>query len=145
MNALDRFFKGPDTRFGIFYPKNYLLAAFPRVSEAAYAERQLLEGGFAEDDVMAVPGEEVVHHAEDHLKKHGLWSLLMRELSRLIDTEMTYADHDLEIARQGAGFVAVYCPTEELKKKAWRILEPQSPIVARHYAFTGIEHLKGEV
>ena len=50
-----------------------------------------------------------------------------------------------EIARQGAGFVAVYCPTEELKKKAWRILEPQSPIVARHYAFTGIEHLKGEV
>jgi hypothetical protein len=144
MNALDQFFKGSDTRFGIFYPKDYLLAAFPSFSEATQAERELLGGGFAEEDVMAVPGEEVVRHAEDHLKKQGLWTLLMNELSRLIGTEAEYADHDLELARKGAGFVAVYCPTHELKRKAWRLLEHRSPIVARHYALTGIEHLTGE-
>jgi hypothetical protein len=145
MSTLERFFKGSDTRFGIFYPQNYLLAIFPNFEEAARAERQLLNAGFLQEDVVAVPGEDVVEHAEEHLKKQGLWSLLMQELSRIFETEEVYADKDYELARQGAGFVAAYCPSDPLKEKAWRAMDGCNPIAARRYALGGIEHLKGEV
>lgn len=69
----------------------------------------------------------------------------MQELSRLIGTEEGYTDRDLQLAADGAAFVAVYCPTESRKGEAWRIIEPATPIVARYYALSGIEHLVGEL
>lgn len=144
MNALDRFFKGSDTRFGVFYPKDYLLAAFPSFEHAERVRLELAGSGFAADDVTAVPASEVVHHAEDHHRKEGLFGYLMTGLSRFIDTEESYADYDVRLAREGAGFLAVYCPSEELKRKAWQHIAPHEPIAARHYEFAGIDHLKGE-
>lgn len=145
MNALDQFFQGGDTRLGVFYPKGYLLAAFPSFEQAEHVRLELTGSGFSPEDVMAVPGAEVIRHAADHQKEQSLWGHLMTALSRLIDTEESYADHDVELAREGAGFVAVYCPGDELKHKAWEHMSAHDPIVARHYEFAGIEHLKGEV
>jgi hypothetical protein len=48
------------------------------------------------------------------------------------------------MARQGAAFLAVYCPTEEAKIAVWKCLEPACPVVARYYSLGGIEHLSGE-
>ena len=59
-------------------------------------------------------------------------------------TEEVYTDRDLKLAAEGAGFVVVHCPTESSKKTAWEVLDPLSPIAARHYAFSGIEHLAGD-
>ncbi len=145
MNSLDQFFQGSDTRLGVFYPKDYLLAAFPSFDDAQQVRLELTGSGFAAEDVVAVPGEEVIRHAADHARTQGVWGHLMTALSRLIDTEESYADHDVVLAREGAGFVAVYCPSEELKHKAWQHMNAHDPIVARHYEFAGIEHLKGEV
>ena len=144
MNALERFFHGADTRLGIFYPKDYLFAAFPSLDTAERVRLELAGSGFRDDDVVVVPGEEVMRHAAEHWLGHGLRGRLMMELSRLIDTEESYADYDVRLALEGAGFVAVYCPGEEIKHKAWRHLSAYNPIAARHYEFAGIDHLKGE-
>ena len=143
MNRLDTFFKESDTEWGVFYPKHYILALFPNFAEANLAEQALKRAGRSDEDVIAVPGEEVVHFAEDHLIKDGLWGMLMTELSRTFGTEALYADQDLAAAKEGAAFVAIYCPTERAKIDAWHYLEPTHPLIARYYSFGGIEHLAG--
>jgi hypothetical protein len=144
MSQLAGFFKGSDTHFGVFYPRHYLLAVFPDSARAHEARTKLQRSGFADDDVIAVSGEDVVEFADEYLKKHGLWTMLMTELSRLIDTEAAYADHDLELARHGAGFLAVHCPRAAVKKSAWRLIEPMRPLAARYYGTTNVEHFAGE-
>jgi hypothetical protein len=145
MTTLTSFFKGSDTEFGIFYPKDYLIAIFADMTEAEHAVQLLRDHGFMEEDVIAVPGAEVVQSAEEIRKKDGLWGTLMQQLSRFIGTEERYTDHDLKLAARGAAFVAVYCPSEKSKNLAWEDLKPAEPLIARHYTTLGIEHLRGEV
>jgi len=144
MSRLSTFFKDADTAFGVFYPKHYLLAVFPNFADADRAKVKLSRSGRLDEDVISVPGEEVVHFAEDHLLKDGLWGVMMTELSRTLGTEALYADKDLAAAKKGAAFVAVHCPTDDAKSEAWKILEPTHPLVARYYSFGGIEHFVGE-
>jgi hypothetical protein len=144
MSRLSIFFNDADTQFGVFYPKHYLLAVFPDLAEAGRAKEELNHAGRVDEDVICVSGEEVVHFAEEHLLKNGLWGVLMTELSRMIATEAAYADKDLAAAKKGAAFVAVRCPTEKVKAEAWKVLEPMRPLVARYYSIGGIEHLTGE-
>lgn len=87
-----------------------------------------------------MPGTEVIRFADEHLKHPSLWGSLMQQLSRILATEEVYTDHDLKLAVQGSPFMAVYCPDERRKEQAWGLIEPFEPIVARHYALTGIEH-----
>jgi hypothetical protein len=144
VTRLAAFFKNADTQFGIFYPKNYLLCAFSTLEDAKHAKHQLSTVGRDDEDVIVVSGDEVVQFAEDHLIADGLWGMLMTELSRVFGTEALYADKDLAAAKEGAAFLAVYCPTEDAKTEAWKCLDPIHPLVARHYSAIGIEHLAGE-
>ena len=93
--------------------------------------------------MIAVSGEEVVRYQEDHLLLHGLWGLLMSQLSRFIDTEQPYADADLAAAKRGAAFIAVHCHTETIKAEAWKVLVATNPIVARYYHAGGVDLLTG--
>ncbi|SRR5258706_4927948 len=144
MSTLATFFKGSDTRFGVFYPTDYLVAIYRNEEEAAKARRVLFEAGMSDEDVVAVPGEDVVHFAQEHMKKDGVWGLLMTKLSQVFDTEASYAETDLDRAAHGAAFLAVYCPKEPVKNAVWKLLEPTHPWTARHYSIGGIEHLAGE-
>lgn len=144
MSKLATFFHGSDTQWGVFYPRTYLLAAFANWERAQSARRKFTNGGYPDEDVIAVSGGEVVNFADEYLKKHGLWTVFMTEVSRFIDTEATYADHDLELARRGAAFVAIRCPTDEEKNRAWQLLSPLEPLVARYYGADGVEHFTGE-
>src|SRR5262245_60938164 len=112
MSALGSFFHGSRTELGVFYPRHYLLAVFEGFQEAQDARLRLIDLGTSPDEVIAVPGEDVVQFAREHWRHDGLWGVLMREVSRRIGTEAQYADHDLEEAQQGAGFVAVHCRNE---------------------------------
>ena len=146
MSMLATFFKHNDTHLGVFYPRDYLVAIMPGYPDAEKAEHQLRNSGmFLEDEVLAVPAEDVVRHADEHLKQDGLFGLLMRPLSRMFGTEAVYEDQDLTLLGNGAAMLAVYCPTEKKKIEAWGRIEPFHPAVARHYAFSGIEHLAGEL
>jgi hypothetical protein len=144
MSRLSTFFKDSDSEFGIFYPNHYLLSAFPNFDDAELAKKALAGSGRGAEDVISASGADVVQFAEEQLLKHGLWGVLMTQLSRAIGTEAVYADRDLAAAKKGVAFVAVHCATEDDKKKAWSILEPTHPLIARYYSGSGIEHLAGE-
>ena len=140
MSRLSVFFKDTDTQFGAFYPNHYLLAVFPNLADAESAKKGLHAGRIGHE-VISASGDEVVQFAEAHRVNDGLWGALMTELSRALGTGAADTDEDLNAARNGAGFVAVYCPDDEAKTDVWRLLEPAHPIVARYYSSGGIEHL----
>ena len=145
MNRLATFFKRSATRFGVFNPKHYMVAIFSTEAQAHSAELVVTRNTpISPEDITAVSGEEVVRFATEDLNQAGLWNLLMKGFSRAIDTEQTYLDHDLELARYGAGFLVVYCPTKAVMLTVWKQVEPLDPVVARYYAPEAVEHLKGE-
>lgn len=144
MTVLAEFFKGAENQMGIFAPLGYLVALFPDLGAARRAERNLLDAGFHQEEVISVPGEDVVRLANEHARHSGLGSLLMQGLSRMFETEEVYADHDFKLASQGAGFLAVHVASNVRKKQAWNLIEPVHPLVARHYSHIGVEHFAGE-
>lgn len=144
MSILQGFFQSSDTEMGVFYPKGYLIAAFSSVEQARRAERALRDSGIPSEDTIVVPGSDLLRHAKEHAQHDGLFGAVMRELSRFFGTEAHYADHDIALASSGACFLFVHCPTERGKQEAWTTIEASGPLVARYYAFGGIDHLVGE-
>ena len=143
MSHLAEFFKGADTRLGVFYPEHYLIAVFPDLSSAKAAQLKLRGGGFSEDEVTAVPGTDLAGLVKEESEQHLLGSL-MTEFSRFLHTEAAYTDDDLKMARRGAAILAVLCPDDRAKKTAWTQVQLLHPMVARYYGPGGIEHLAGE-
>jgi len=141
MSALTGFFKESDTQMGVFYPKHYLIAVFRNLETAQAAARKLRLAGFAEGEVIAVPGQEIIELTREETGPGGL---VMQTLSRFFATEQVSHDSDLALAHQGAAFVAVHCPTEDNKQQAWIAVHAAAPLAARYYANDGIEHLAGD-
>lgn len=141
MSLLTGFFKESDTQLGVFYPKHYLIAVFRDSRAAQKAVRELWTAGFAQDEAIAVTGQEFVDLAKEET---GPGNFVMQALSRFFATEQKTHDADLMRAQHGAGFVAVHCTTDETKQQAWAILQPEGPLAARYYGTAGIEHLAGD-
>jgi hypothetical protein len=141
MNKLEDYFKESGTRLGVFYPTHHLIAVFRRPVGAESALDKLLNAGFAPSDAIAADGKSVLESDEAETDLAGF---VMRAISRFFATEQVFADHDLDDARNGAGFLAVRCPTDELKNTAWTLIEPEGPLDARYYSALGIEHLAGD-
>ncbi len=141
MSLLTGFFKESDTQLGVFYPKHYLIAVFRDSRAAQQAVKELWTAGFAQDEAIAVAGQEFVDLAAEET---GPGNFVMQALSRFFATEQKTHDADLTRAQHGAGFAAVHCTTEETKQQAWTMLQPAGPLAARYYGSAGIEHLAGD-
>ena len=141
MNKLVDYFKPSVERLGTFYPTHCLVAVFRNPAGAESALHKLLTAGFAPSDAIAADGAAVL---EFDREETDLARFVLRAISRFFSTEQVFADHDLEDARSGAGFLAVRCPTDERKNAAWSVIEPEGPLDARYYSRLGIEHLAGD-
>src|SRR5579872_4630618 len=141
MSQLATFFKGSDTRLGVFYPESYIIATFASMSGADQAAAALRCAGFAKDEVMAVQGDDLIQLMHEEESPAGY---VMTAMSRFFDTEANYSDRDVRDAEHGAAILAVYCPDEVTKRSAWGLIQPAHPIRARYYALSGVEHLAGE-
>jgi hypothetical protein len=142
MNKLMDYFGTSVERLGAFYPTHHLIAVFRRPAGAELALHKLLSAGFAPSDAIAADGKAVLEFDKEEA---DLPHFVMQAISRFFATEQVFADHDLEDARHGAGFLAVRCPTDELKNTAWSLIEPEGPLDARYYSALGIEHLAGDL
>jgi hypothetical protein len=142
MGNLSKFFKEPNTSLvGTFYPKHYIIATFSKYSAAKDAYQSLRNAGFSEDEVIAATGEEVLAFFKHFREDAGLWGIVMRPLSRLLFTEATFADHDIDDANGGSGFVAVHSLTDQETKKIAEIMTPFAPSSIEWYLAGGIRSL----
>ncbi|MEO5926443.1 MAG: hypothetical protein ABIR70_21665 [Bryobacteraceae bacterium] len=112
MENLAEFFRESDTSHGVVYPKHYVIATFPQYAVAQSAHQSLGNTGVPQDEITLATGAKVpcfFNFREDA----GLWGIVMRPISRFFGTEATSADHDIERAKDGAGFIAVHSRTEK--------------------------------
>lgn len=126
-------FKGRDTSWGVFYPTDYILAIFESFQSAQRAKETLLSAGYSDDEVDAVPSDYVISDIEKGIKNAALLNHVKQRISRAIGCEACYWEGDLKWAKEGAGFLAVYCPTEHEGERVLRLLSPLKPKVMRRY------------
>jgi len=141
MTKLAKFFKDSDSTLGVFYPKHYIIAAFPTFDKTKEAAQALRTAGFSEDEVLALAGYEVIRFFEEFHANAGLWSGVMTMLSRAFGTEQLFADDDVERARAGAGFLAVYSPGAPETARIRSMLDPFEPRAMHWYEGNGIQSL----
>ena len=122
MNKLVDYFGSSVERLGAFYPTYCLVAIFRNLADAEATLHKLLSAGFAPTDAIAADGKAVLQFDKD---EKDLARFILQAISRFFATEQVFADHDLEDARHGAGFLAVRCPTDDLKNAAWRLSNPK--------------------
>ena len=144
MNKLTAFFDKPSSWLGVFYPSRYLTAMFTSYRDAEAARGKLMNCGVGGNAVVVATSGDLIEFAEDQTRAAGLTGWVFRSLSRALGTEAADADRDLQLAHQGAAYLAVYCSTEREKGRIWTCLAPSHPISARHYAALGIEHFVGK-
>lgn len=138
---LTDFFRESDFTLGVFYPRRCITAVFAALSSAERVAGALRRDEFEAGQIMAVSGRDVIEFDRDHMT---VFSVMMRAVSRFFKTEQSFNDHNLEHARNGAGFLVVRCADENQKDTAWQIVKKENPLDARYYGLAAIEHLAGD-
>lgn len=141
MAILTKFFKGSDSTLGVFYPVHYIIAVFPTFALADAASHALRGVGLSEDEVLAIPGSEVLKYFEEFRAHSGYWAGVMSMLSRAFGTEQVFADDDVESARAGEGFLAIYSPGEAQAARIRKLVTPFEPKAMHWYHTAGVECL----
>jgi hypothetical protein len=132
------FFKESDQSWGVFYPRNYIVAGYGSLAHAAEAKYALLDAGFAEDEVAAVDGPFMADELES-TEDSGWFDRIRQEIASALGTEVGYVEDDLKHARQGGAFLFVYVPEDADVARARAAIDPSCPVFARRYMTLGIE------
>ncbi len=141
MGDFSTFFKESDTSLGIFYPRHYVIATFPKYSEGKNAYQSVRNAGFQEDETMLATAAEVLAFFKHFREDAGLWGIVMRPISRFFATEAIYADRDIQHAFEGSGFLAVHSRTEQATRKITELIKPFAPSSMEWYLAGGIRSL----
>jgi hypothetical protein len=141
MSELSTFFKESTSSLGIFYPKHYIIATFPKYLVAKEVYRVLRNAGAREDEVILATGKEVLEFFRHFREDAGLWGIVMRPISRFFGTEVVYADQDIVEAQEDSGFIAVHSVTEQETRSIVEQLAPFAPSSIEWYLAGGIRNL----
>ena len=120
--------------FGVFYPTNYLIAIFPSHRGALEARELLEHKGIKEDETLVLTGAEFIALSDKIHHDASAWSKFASQVSKIVGTEELHLEHDLNQARAGGAFLAVYCPTQEEGQRIFHIVKPFGPIAMRRYS-----------
>lgn len=132
------FFKESDRSWGVFYPRNYIVAGYGSVERAQEVRDELLAQGFAHGDVAAASGDFVVRELETE-RDPNWFERFKQEIASAVGTELGYLEDDLRHARQGGAFLFVYVPGDDDVLRARAVIDASGPVHARRYMALGIE------
>jgi len=95
----------PPTKFGVFYPRGYVVVAFENAGDAESARELLVMGGYDPEDVFLSDPATVLEHTTAHL---GSANALAKALGQEYDAETRHQ----QLAREGHTFLLAYAPSE---------------------------------
>jgi hypothetical protein len=95
----------PPKRFGVFYPRGYVVVALRTEQDAERMRWSLIEGGYNEEDVMLLDSERVLELATAELEQ-------LNPLVRAAGDEFRATESHIAGARAGQQFLVAYAPTE---------------------------------
>ncbi len=135
-------FKDSASSFGMFYPKNYVLAVFANEATARKAGDGARAAGFSDDDVIVASGAELVAREQDVAEEQGMFAKIGEQLSKLYTDESAASQALVKLAAGGAGFVFVHAPEDEETTTAATVLREFRPSVMRKYGTLAIAELR---
>lgn len=134
--GLAEFFNDDEVSFGIFYPKEHLVAVFLSPSQAAKGLSYLRTAGLRVWEAITVSGKEVLQFLEGLQANEVLWTTLNKELPRVPGTTASTIDSYTWWAKRGAGFLIAHSPTGAAAQHISELLAPAGP-VAMHWFMSG--------
>ena len=136
-----RSLQGDDTAFGVFYPKDYVLAVFNDQPSAERAAAALEVAGFLDNDALLLGSDEVLGWHHTFHADEGLVDRFRRFLAeRFGGTSDKLADV-LNHARVGHAFVLAYAPDAPRTERAARALRAAHPRLLRKFEAFSITDL----
>ncbi|MBA2410846.1 MAG: hypothetical protein H0V62_14155 [Gammaproteobacteria bacterium] len=88
-----------------------------------------------------MPCKYVIEDIEKGINEANWLARFKQNFSKTIGSEAGYWEEDLRLAREGAGFLAVYTPTDPEAQRVLRVLQPLNPKQMRRYMKFAIERL----
>lgn len=124
----------PPTSFGIFYPSGWTVVAFATEDAAQRVRRDLLTGGYSEDDCRMLRPEQVIPAAKGQLNDAGF-------LAQLGMADDMVARH-LAAAKRGGTFLVIYAPSDPEAERVMTVVRRVPFDFAHRYRRLAIEELK---
>jgi hypothetical protein len=133
--------KGDETSFGVFFPKDYLLAVFtdPRAADRAAAALEV--AGFADSDVLVVGSDEVMGWHGRFSTDTGLLGRFKEFVARHFPGTGAKLDDVVDHARVGHTFLLAYAPDGARTERAASAIRPAHPTLLRKYNAVSIADL----
>lgn len=139
MSDLGKFFKEQPTRLGVFYPMDYAIISFRSYAVAQEVSTALVDHGWPEQSVRFISPKEFLEFLDE--LDSTVTGMVMTAVSRMADTEAANALLNSQRAKEGAGFVAVHCPTEQEALTVLSFVKPWQPMSMDYYKKGGVEEL----
>jgi len=133
--------RGDESSFGVFYPKDYVLAVFNDSASGERAAAALEVAGFLDHDALVLGSDEVLgwHHAfhadtglVDRFKR-----FMATHFGGRAETLADVVDH----AHAGHTFVLAYAPDAKATERAATALRPTHPRLLRKFDAVSIADL----
>ncbi|GJG85861.1 hypothetical protein tb265_10420 [Gemmatimonadetes bacterium T265] len=141
--AIDpKFFKEGETEFSVFYPRGYVLAAFPERATADAAVAALRTAGFAGDDVGVIDGADAIARHEDYQDQRTVGDRVRQFFAGLYGDESALLDHLLDLAQRGDAMVLAFAPDDAATTRAASVLKPLGPEVLVKYGTLAVTDLR---
>jgi hypothetical protein len=136
-----KFFKEGETEFSVFYPKGYVLAAFPDAATAEAAADALRGSGFDAGDVNVTPGADAIARHREYQDQRTAADRIKQFFAGLYGDESDLLTHLLALAQQGDVMVVAYAPDDERTDRAATVLRPMSPGLLVKYGALAVTDL----
>lgn len=123
------------TQFGIFYPVGYIVVGFAAAGDAQQVQRDLMTGGYDQDDCRLYSADEVADAAARNLEDNTGFLALLGSSDEAVQKH-------LDAAREGATFLLIYAPGDIESARAMNVVRRASFVFAHRYHRLAIEDLK---
>lgn len=138
--------KTGDSADDIFYPTDYVIAAFEDRSLLHRAKDALAQAGFSQDDLIVVDAQQMRALRREQMREES--SNPLKAIKAFVSNMGDDSDYVLqyqELAQRGYAFLLAYAPDDDKTARVTQAIKPFRPERARKYASMKVTDLYPEV
>lgn len=138
--------KTGDSAESIFYPTDYVIAAFEQSQQMQGARDALMHAGFAENDLIALDAKQMQSLSRENERDAGHDPIkAVKSFFSNMGDDSNFAQQYQELAAQGFSFLLAYAPDDERTSRAAELIKPFNPQRARKYSSMTVTDLYPQV
>jgi hypothetical protein len=116
----------PPRKFGMFYPRGYVIVAFKGEDDASRVRQQLIDGGYDDEDVLLMDSAQVLEGSTADLEH-------LSPLIRALGSEPDLMEGHRAGAEAGQTFLIAYAPSDLDAQRLMNVARRQGYLRAQKY------------